>query len=499
MQGRARSIFIFTAATLAAVLGIAGCSSGTPPRLDTVARNTPPSDSEGAAIIQPQQPRPAPQNIPQPQPQPPPRPFGGDSAQGPSYPANQSAPARPPAPVASPAVMLGIDVLEANGFREIAGKRIGLLSHPAGVNRRGVSTLDVLRRAKNAKLTALFGPEHGFYGDTPASQNITDAIDKKTGLPIYSLYGKNRHPTKEQLKNIDALVIDLQDIGVRSYTFSVCMKYAIEACFENNVEVIVLDRPNPLGGLKVDGPMLDKALFSGVGQFQVPYVHGLTMGELARMAAGTPGALNIPEAARLKGRLTVVPMRGWRRSMRWPETGLQFVPTSQYIRDFPSCVGYAMTGLGCQIGGFKHGIGSQYPFRGLSYAGRPIDELLRALAALKLPGLSFRKVALAFQNGAPNGVGIYVDVSDWDDWRPTELSFQLMRLACVYDAKTPAKNPFAAAKPEEQDMFNKHTGSLAFWAALKRDGARIDLAGFQRAWQRDALVFQQASKKFRLY
>jgi len=393
--------------------------------------------------------------------------------------------------------MLGIDVLEANGFREIAGKRIGLLSHPAGVNRYGVSTLDVLRRAKNVKIAALFGPEHGFYGNAPASQNIADAIDKKTGLPVYSLYGKNNRPTKEQLKGIDALVIDLQDIGVRSYTFSVCMKYAIEACFANNIEVVILDRPNPLGGLKVDGPMLDKTLFSGVGQFQVPYVHGLTMGELARLAVNTPGALNIPDAARLKGRLTVVPMRGWRRSMRWPETGLRFVPTSTNIRDFPACVGYAMTGLGCQIGGFKHGIGSQHPFRGISYAGRPVDDLLHALTALKLPGLGFRKVALTTPDGAAKGIGIYVDVTDWDDWRPTELSFNLMVLACALDTKT--KNPFAAATPEAARSFNIHTGSLAWWDALKRDGARVDLPGFLRKWKHEAAAFQQNSRKFWLY
>jgi len=215
------------------------------------------------------------------------------------------------------------------------------------------------------------------------------------------------------------------------------------------------------------------------------------------MLAGTPGWLNVPEPARLKGRLTVVSMRGWRRAMRWPETGLKFVPTSQYIRDFPSCVGYAMTGLGCQIGGFRHGIGSQYPFRGLSHPARPVDQLLRDLTALKIPGLGFRKVSLTFPNGSPSGVGIYVDVTDWDDWRPTELSFNLMRLACVFDKKT--GNPFAAAKPADQDLFNRHTGSLAFWAALKRDGARVDLAGFLRTWQRDAAAFQQASRKFWLY
>jgi uncharacterized protein YbbC (DUF1343 family) len=233
--------------------------------------------------------------------------------------------------------MLGIDVLEAQGFATLAGKRVGLLTHPAGVNRFGVSTIDVLRRSPKVRLVALFGPEHGIYGDEAAEIQIADRVDKRTGLPVYSLYGKHRKPTKAMLKGLDALVIDLQDVGSRSYTYVSCMRYAMEACFEEGVEVVVLDRPNPLGGLKVDGPMLDSEWMSYVGAFRVPYVHGLTIGA----------------------------MRGWRRSMRWPETGLRWVPTSPMIPDFSAAVGYAMTGLGTYIGGFRHGVGQRYPFRGL--------------------------------------------------------------------------------------------------------------------------------------
>ncbi|ATC63085.1 hypothetical protein CMV30_03445 [Nibricoccus aquaticus] len=424
--------------------------------------------------------------------------------QAPTAPASASSAAQPsaastpvyfPGPRSGPAVMLGIDVLAAQNFAPIAGKRVGLLTHPPGVNRLGVSTIDVLRAAPNVKLVALFGPEHGIYGKTAASVNITDTIDKRTGLPAYSLYGNNRKPTKKQLQGLDALLIDMQDIGVRSYTFSVCMKYAMEACFEHGIEVIVLDRPNPLGGLKVDGPLLDRQFFSGVGQFAMPYVHGLTMGELARLAAGTPGGLDISEAARARGKLTVIPMQGWRRSMRWPETGLKFVPTSPYIQDFAACVGYAMTGLGCQIGGFSHGIGTQYPFRGVSTKLRSMDQVQKELTALRLPGLAFKKVSLTSPNGAPMGIGIYVEVNDWDDWNPTELSFHLMRLAALYNAK----NPFAAATSAEALLFNKHTGSAEWWNAIKRDGSRVDLTGFLRKWKQDALLFQQSSRRFWLY
>ncbi|HXA80216.1 MAG TPA: DUF1343 domain-containing protein, partial [Opitutaceae bacterium] len=231
-------------------------------------------------------------------------------------------PAPPPAaavPRAEPVypVMLGIDVLAAENFAPIAGKRIGLLTHPAGVNRLGVSTIDVLRHAPNVKLVALFGVEHGIYNEMPAEKTYPDHLDPRTGLMVFSLYNGITHkPTKAQLKGLDALVIDLQDIGSRSYTFVSAMKVAMEACFETGVEVVVLDRPNPLGGLKVGGPPLDPQLTSYVGEFHVPYVHGLTIGELALMAKEVPGVLDVPDAVRARGKLTIIPMRGWRRAMR---------------------------------------------------------------------------------------------------------------------------------------------------------------------------------------
>ena len=391
-------------------------------------------------------------------------------------------------------VMLGIDVLERDGFAAVRGKRIGLLTHAAGVNRRGERTIDVLRHAPGVKLVALFAPEHGLNGDEEAGRNLADTIDQRSGLPVYSLHGRTRKPTPEMLKGLDALVIDLQDIGVRSYTFSSAMRYAMEACFQNNVEVVVLDRPNPLGGLKVDGPPMDAALMSYVGAFRVPYVHGLTIGELARMAAAAPGVSAVPEAARLNGRLTIVPMQGWRRSMRWPETGLPFVPTSPFVQDFAAVVGYAMTGLGCEIGGFTHGIGRAYPFRGIAFKGRTAEQLQKELESLKLPGLAFARVTLPGRNGRP-AAGVRVDVTDWDEWRPTELSFCLMRLACKWSAR----NPFATAPEDRISMFKKLVGSEAWWAALSRDGANVNIDGFLTDWRQRARVFQQQARRYWLY
>jgi len=397
-------------------------------------------------------------------------------------------------PILTPTVMLGIDVLASDGFAAVRGKRVGLLTHPAGVNRYGVSTVEVLRRAKGVNLVCLFAPEHGIYGNAPASAMVEDSLDLRTGLPVHSLYGKNRQPTRAQLKTIDALVIDLQDIGVRSYTYGVVMRYAMEACFLNGVEVIVLDRPNPLGGLKADGPPLDRELRSGVGAFPVPYVHGLTIGELARLAVGEPGVMNVPDKVRARGRLTVVAMRGWRREMRWPDTGLKFVPTSPAIGDFNAVVGYAMIGLGCEESGFTHSMGPPSSFQILAIKGKTPAQLERDLTALRLPGLRFQQATMADGQGRPTG-GVLVRVANWAAWNPTELSFHLMRLACRY--RSP--NPFLSVSALEASKFNKHVGSMAWWNALRRDGARVDVERFQREWRAQAKRYQEQTRKYWLY
>jgi len=400
-----------------------------------------------------------------------------------------------PVPVkAPPPVMLGIDVLESQGFAAIAGKRVGLLTHPAGVNRFGVSTIDVLRRSPQVKLVALFGPEHGIYGNELAEIPIPDRIDTRTGLPVHSLYGKFRKPTKAMLKGLQALVIDLQDIGTRSYTYVSCMRYAMEACFEEGVEVVVLDRPNPLGGLKVDGPPLDPQWTSYVGAFRVPYVHGLTIGELAHMSAQAPGVMAVSKEVWAKGKLTIVPMRGWKRSMRWPETGLRWIPTSPMIPDFSACVGYPMTGLGTYLGGFRHGVGERYPFRGLLHLRIRSDAIEKELLSLSIPGIAFRRVSSPNKNGE-SATGLYIEVTDWDDWRPTELSFHLMRLGC----KLEPRNPYASAPKGMQQGFLRHMGASDFFAELVTKGSRVDVAAWVDKWQARNQSYQQLSKRHWLY
>jgi uncharacterized protein YbbC (DUF1343 family) len=425
-------------------------------------------------------------------------------------PAKPTAPPPAPLPVVPPPtpprenlprVMLGIDVLEAEGFAAVKGKRIGLLTHPAGVNRRGVQTVEVLRRAPGVQLVALYAVEHGIYGELPAEKPFNDFVDPRTRLPVYSLYKGNLvKPSAAQLKGIDALVIDLQDIGTRSYTFTSAMKIAMESCFENGKEVIILDRPNPLGGLKVDGPPMDAEWMSDVGRFRVPYVHGLTMGELAYMVrdAQPPGGLRISEAARTRGKLTVIPMRGWTRSMRWTETDLTWVPTSPAIQDWAAVQGYPMTGLVGLVGGFSHGVGKEYPFRGIAHpriVKVPDTVLEKELRALNLPGIRFRPVSVPGDKPGTTRTGLYIEIPDYDAWEPTALNFHVMKLAC----KLEPKNPFARVSDNQRRTFLVHVGSAAFFNDIVKKGKAVDIDAWLRTWREQAKIYQEQSKKFWLY
>lgn len=391
-------------------------------------------------------------------------------------------------------VFLGIDNLTQRNFDLLEGKRVGLLTHPAGVNRQGESTIEVLHRASNVDLVALFGPEHGVYGNEKANVPVLDRIDSKTGLPVYSLYGKYRKPTPQMLSKIDTLVVDLQDLGVRSYTYISCIKLAMEACFENGKEFIVLDRPNPLGGLKVDGPMMETRWMSYVGDYRMPYVYGLTIGELARMLKEVPGWLEVPQSVRLKGDLKIVPMKGWKRKMLWPQTGLRWVPTSPAIPDLSAVLGYPMTGLGTQLGKFKHGYGTPFPFRLLSYPGMSPVTLKAQLEKLKIPGLSYqlKNYRLADRH---TGMGVYVIVDDYTALRPTQLSFEMMKLAAKWDSE----NPFANATEAQMTLYNKHVGSTEWWDAISTQGSKVDLPYFLRKFQLEADTFQEFSQRYWIY
>ena len=389
---------------------------------------------------------------------------------------------------------LGIEHLQETDFEILRGLKVGLLTHPAGVNGKGKSSVEILRASSTVNLVALFGPEHGIYGNEKAAVPVEDKIDQKTGLPVFSLYGKFRKPTAEMLSKIDCLVIDLQDVGVRCYTYISCMKYAMEACFEEGKKVVVLDRPNPLGGLKMAGPMIDEECMSYVGAFPMPFVHGLTIGEIALWSKKESGILNISETARKRGELLIVPMKNWSRLMTWPKTGLEWVPTSPNIPTLDSVAGYPMTGLGAQMGKFKHGIGTPQPFRFLTFEGRSSLELKQALDALNLGGLSFQIKTLK-SNSGKNIDGVYIVLNDWSNWNPTELAFHMMRLS----AKWETPSPFTKAKESEITLFNKHVGSQAWWDHLKETGENCNIEEFISLWNSELEQFKDKISRYHLY
>jgi len=296
------------------------------------------------------------------------------------------------------------------------------------------------------------------------------------------------------LSKIDVLVIDLQDVGVRCYTYISCMRYAMEACFEEDVQVVVLDRPNPLGGNKVAGPMMDEELMSYVGAFPMPFVHGLTIGEIALWSKKESGILKVSESARKSGQLAIVPMKNWKRGMTWPQTGLRWIPTSPNIPSLDAVAGYPMTGLGAQMGKFKHGIGTPQPFRFLTFEGKSSQELKSVLDSLNLAGLSFQIKSLKDGSGKESD-GVYIVLSDWNKWRPTELAFYMMKLSAIWE--TPS--PFSIAKESEVTLFNKHVGSTAWWEHLFETGSNCDPNKFLMKWDLETKKFTEEVKKYYLY
>lgn len=288
----------------------------------------------------------------------------------------------PVAPVQN-IVLTGADVLNRNDFKALAGKRVGLITNPTGYLRNGDSTVAAMKRSKNVQLVALYGPEHGVYGDQAAGVEISSEKDPRTGLPAYSLYGKTRKPTPEMLKGIDVLVYDIQDIGNRSYTYISTLGLAMEAAGEANIEFVVLDRPNPLSGNRVEGPMRDPNFTSFVSQWPIPNVYGLTPGELARMIAGEKWIKSVPK-------LTVIKMENWKRDMVWEDTTLAWVPTSPHIPTPESAYDYSVTGWMGELGVINNGVGYPQPFALVGVPNLSAEEFAYQLNRRHLPGIWFR-------------------------------------------------------------------------------------------------------------
>jgi len=387
-------------------------------------------------------------------------------------------------------VRLGNEVLAARQFNVLQGKRVGLLTNPSGVNRHLESTIEVLRAAPGVKLVALFGPEHGIYGDVGAGDKVGSGIDARTGLPAHSLYGKTFKPTPEMLKGLDALVYDLQDTGCRAYTFVSTMGVAMEACGEAGIEFIVLDRPNPLGGDRVEGPMLEEQFRSLVGRWNVPYVYGLTCGELARMINGE-GWIKQP------CRLTVVPMTGWKRSMVWRDTDLPWVPSSPHVPHGDSPLFQIATGMVGELSSVSTGIGYTLPFECIAAPDVVPHKLAEQLNGYHLPGVRFQPITykpyyFMFTGQVIGGVQIFY--TDRATAPLTAINFYAFEAL----KKAASRDLFAEAVKAGRGfgMFDKVNGTDATRKALQ---AGTPAAEIVASWKPGEEAFRKERKKYLLY
>lgn len=389
-------------------------------------------------------------------------------------------------------VKTGIDVLQERGFDLLKGKRVGLITNPTGVNSHLVSTVDLLAEADGVTLAALYGPEHGVRGNVTAGGKVTTYTDPKTGVKVWSIYGGTVKPTAQMLAGIDVLVYDIQDIGSRSYTFISTMGKCMEAAAENNIPFVVLDRPNPLGGNKVEGSLVESDCVSFVSQYPIPYVYGLTCGELARY-------LNDEGLLRrgVKCNLTVVEMEGWRRDMLWEDTGLHWVLTSPHIPQPVSAIFYPVSGILGELNYLNIGVGYNLPFQLFTASWIDGARLADRLNALNLPGWIFRPLYTRPYYGIGQGrdlQGVQPYITDYDKANLTLLQFYVMQeLAAMY----PAHKPFADATASRLGMFDKVCGSKSIRRDFTNSGFKV--SSIEEKWMAPAREFKEKSKKYYLY
>ena len=343
----------------------------------------------------------------------------------------------------NPSVLLGIDQIENENFSILEGKRVGLITNQTGVNSKGVKTRSVLFNSSKVNLVALYTPEHGLDGDEIAGKWVSSRVDKLTGLKAYSLYGKTRKPDAKMLKGVDVLVFDIQDVGARCYTYVSTMALCMEAAAENEIEFIVLDRPNPVGGDIVEGPPITDKWLSFVGMFPVPFRHGLTIGEIASMSVGEGWLKKNPK-------LTVIQMTGWNRKMNWTETGLKWVQTSPNIPRAESCYYYLLCCIPQHVPGMFSGIGTAKPFQSLTRKNFDEANLMEVLNSIKLLDLEvepFSGKSKDFQGG------VDLKITNFDNKKLVSSGIRILKIM------------FDDLIKKEQDIFlveNKYSMNLLY-------------------------------------
>ena len=393
-------------------------------------------------------------------------------------------------------VKTGLEVLVDRNFEGLRGRKVGLLTNPSGVDRNLRSTIDILYNAPEVDLRALFAPEHGVRGDVYAGGYVTGEVDPATGLTVHSLYGPNRSPSHKMLEGLDVVVYDIQDIGSRSYTFISTLGLMMRECAALGIEVMVLDRPNPLGGLKVEGAYVREGFFSFVSQYRIPYLYGLTVGELATLIneeglnRGQKGNL-----APVKCRLTVVPMEGWTRDMLYADTGLPWVLPSPNIPYADTALRYPCSGLVGEFGGYLNiGIGYSLPFATFAEEWVDAAALKARLDAFNIPGVEFRTIHYKPFFGRLGGKlihGVQFFFTDYEAAPLTLIQFYVMQ--AVHELY--GKNPFEIA-PDRIQMFNKVCGTDYVINHFNSSFKVSDIAGY---WNSDVEDFRELSQKYKLY
>jgi uncharacterized protein YbbC (DUF1343 family) len=388
----------------------------------------------------------------------------------------------------------GIEVLRDNGYIGLHGKRVGLVTNPSGVDSRLRSTIDIRYAEPGVNLVALYAPEHGVRGDIYAGGKVESGKDETTGLPVHSLYGSTRKPTADMLKGIDIMVYDIQDVGTRSYTFISTLGLVMRACAEQDIEVMVLDRPNPLGGLKVEGSYVEPGFFSFVSEFRIPYVYGLTVGELAGLI--NEEGLNCGVEGKeppLKCRLTVIPMRGWERSMLYKDTGLPWILPSPNIPSEASAIGYPSAGIAGEFGYLNIGVGYTIPFQTFAAPWIDADKLKERLDSYEIPGTAFRTIhykPISGQNPQMQH-GVQFFYTDYEAATITLTQFYVMQaLQELY----PDRNPYKNLKKTR--MLDIVCGT----DYVRREfGKRLKVADIESWWTKDVEDFKMLSRNYYLY
>jgi uncharacterized protein YbbC (DUF1343 family) len=383
------------------------------------------------------------------------------------------------------AVQLGDERLFADDFHLVEGKRVGLVTNPSGVNSALHSTADRLCATAGVELTALFGPEHGIRGDAEDGIRLGQTRDPRTGVTVFSLYGETRRPLDHMLEDVEVLLVDIQEVGVRFYTYLYTMSMAMEACAERSLPVIVLDRPNPIGGVAVEGNVLDPDFASFVGMYPIPVRHGMTIGELARLFSREHG---------IDVELHVVELAGWDRGQYWDETGLPWVPPSPNMPAVDTAVVYP--GM-CFFEGtnISEGRGTTKPFEQIGAPYIDGAALADHLNDLNLPGAVFRPVSFQPSFGKYVGEscrGIQVHVLDRRAFRPVAVGFEVLTAV-----RKMWPQSFEWRVPNQGiHNFDKLAGTDRVRHAVDAGASATDL---ERDWERDRIPFLEQRRACLLY